>query len=97
MIHEDCTLSSLEPLSLECELDPVTATLLEARIQIQKRLLTLLLPAEPSPTQTIRDAGSTIRDVGITIRDASNDGYLAVAASPPTYSRLMSHDIEFWP
>ena len=69
VIHEDCTLSSLERLSLECELHPLTATLLEARIKIQRCLLTLLLPAEPS---TIRDAGSTIRDVGSTIRDAGS-------------------------
>ena len=45
-----CTLSSLEPLSFECELHPLTGTLLEARIKLQRRLLTLLLPAEPSST-----------------------------------------------
>ena len=41
---------SLEPLSFECELHPLTGTLLEARIKLQRRLLTLLLPAEPSST-----------------------------------------------
>ena len=45
-----CTLSSLEPLSFECELHPLTGTLLEARIKLQRRLLTLLLPAEHSST-----------------------------------------------
>ena len=34
---EDCTLSSLEPLSLECELHPLTTTLLEARIKLQQK------------------------------------------------------------
>ena len=41
---------SLEPLSFECELHPLTGTLLEERIKLQRRLLTLLLPAEPSST-----------------------------------------------
>ena len=34
---EDCTLSSLEPLSLECELHPLTTTLLEARTKLQQK------------------------------------------------------------
>ena len=37
-----CTLSSLEPLSFECEIHPLTGTLLEARIKLQRRLLTML-------------------------------------------------------
>ena len=44
---EDCILSSLEPLSLECELHLLTTTPPEAKIKVQLCLLTPLLP-EPT-------------------------------------------------
>ena len=94
-----CTLSSLETLSFACELHPLTGTLLEARIKLQQRLLTLLLPAEPSSTSSHRWKHSTKmctyknnvfvskicnRALPLALRDI----WRSPLARAPTYSRL---------